>query len=49
MLLATGRLKDYRACLGQVRRLDDGGLQVTPETAELLEVGEGDIILAVSR
>jgi arginine N-succinyltransferase len=49
MLLATGRLKDFRACLGEVRRLDDGGLQLTPETAKLLEVAEGNTVLAVSR
>ena len=48
MLLAAGRLKQFRACLGEVRRVEDG-LQISPETAELLEVGEGDTIVAVSR
>ncbi|HVF84128.1 MAG TPA: arginine N-succinyltransferase [Sphingomicrobium sp.] len=48
MLLAAGRLKQFRACLGEVRRLDDG-LQISREAAELLEVGEGDTIRAVSR
>ena len=48
MLLAAGRLKQFRACLGEVRRVEDG-LQISPETAELLEIGEGDPIVAVSR
>lgn len=48
MLLAAGRLKNFRACLGEVRRVEDG-LQISAETAELLEVGEGDTVLAVSR
>jgi arginine N-succinyltransferase len=47
-LLAAGRLKQFRACLGEVRRVEDG-LQISPETAELLEVGEGDTVVAVSR
>jgi arginine N-succinyltransferase len=49
MLLAAGRLKNFRACLGEVRRIDNEGLALTPETAALLEVGEGDTVLAVSR
>jgi arginine N-succinyltransferase len=49
MLLATGRLKRFRACLGEVRRIDSGGLAISSDTASLLEVGEGDTVLAVSR
>ena len=48
MLLAAGRLKDFRACLGEVRRVE-GGLQISQETAELLEVGQGDTVLAAAR
>lgn len=49
MLLATGHLKGFRSCLGQVRRTEDGGLQLSTETAKLLEVSEGDTVLSVSR
>ncbi len=48
MLLAAGRMKNFRACLGEVQRTGDG-LELSRDTAELLEVGEGDTILAVSR
>ncbi|MCW3796786.1 arginine N-succinyltransferase [Sphingomonas sp. BN140010] len=49
MLLATGRLKSFRACLGEVRRIDNEGLALSADTAALLEVREGDTVLAVSR
>ncbi|WP_114226522.1 MULTISPECIES: arginine N-succinyltransferase [Sphingomonas] len=49
VLLATGRLKQFRACLGQVGRGDDGGLQLSPETAALLEVEVGDTVLVAGR
>ncbi len=48
MLLASGRLKDFRACLGEVQRTADG-LALTPEVAGLLEVQVGDTVLAVTR
>ena len=48
MLLSAGRMKSFRACLGEVRRVEDG-MEITREVAELLEVGEGDTIVAVSR
>jgi arginine N-succinyltransferase len=48
VLLATGRLKDFRACLGEVRRTADG-IVLSRQTADLLEVKEGDTVLAVSR
>lgn len=47
-LLAAGRLKDFRSCLAEVHRTE-GGLAISTETAELLEVVEGDEILAVER
>jgi len=49
MLLATGRLKNFRACQGEVRRVDNEGLALSADTAALLEVGVGDTVLAVSR
>jgi len=49
MLVAAGRLGDFRACCAQVSRGSDGSLMIDPEAAELLEVGEGDEVLAVAR
>ena len=45
---AKGRLKDFRACLGEVRRTADG-IVLSRQAADLLEVKEGDTVLAVSR
>ena len=49
MLLARGRLKDFRACLATTRRVGRKGLCIDPEAAELLGVKEGDKVLAVRR
>jgi len=49
MLLAAGRLNDFRACTGNARKVPGKGLVIDKETAELLEVGEGDELLAVPR
>jgi len=49
MILAAGRLTDFRACLAGVGRVPRKGLCIDPETAELLEVGKGDKVLAVAR
>ena len=48
MLLAAGRLKGFRACLGSARRTAEG-IALARETAELLQVGVGDTILATAR
>ena len=48
-LLAAGRLKDFRACLGSVKRLPKKGICIDPEAAELLEVEVGDKVLAIAR
>ena len=48
MLLAAGRLKNFRACLGSARRTAEG-IALAGETAELLGVGVGDTILATPR
>jgi arginine N-succinyltransferase len=49
MLLAAGRLKDVRACSASVKRLPKKGIGIDAATAELLEVGVGDEVLAVAR
>ena len=49
MILAAGRLNDFRACSASVRRVPRKGLCLDAETAELLEVGKGDKVLAVPR
>ena len=49
MLLAAGRLRSFRACLGEVSRVDGEGLVLSAEAAALLEVGAGDTVVAVSR
>jgi arginine N-succinyltransferase len=49
MLLAAGRLKDFRACSASVKRLPRKGIGIDAATAELLEVGVGDEVLAVAR
>jgi len=48
MILAAGRLKDFRACCASVGKGSDG-LSIDREAADLLEVGEGDEVLAVAR
>lgn len=49
MLLASGRLGDFRACCGSVRRDESKGLCIDSETADLLEISVGDRLLAVVR
>jgi arginine N-succinyltransferase len=49
MLIAAGRLDDFRACFASVRGGSGDGLTLDREAAELLEVGEGDQVLAVAR
>ena len=49
MLVAAGRLKDFRACSASVRKIPKKGLCLDRECAQLLEVKEGDQVLAVAR
>jgi arginine N-succinyltransferase len=49
MLVSTGRLKDFRACMATIKRIPRKGLGINAEAAELLEIGVGDTILAVAR
>ena len=49
MLVATGRLKEFRACCAGVKRLPKKGIAIDRECADLLEVGVGDEVVAVAR
>jgi arginine N-succinyltransferase len=49
MLLAHGRLKEFKACCASVKRAGRKGICIDPEAAELLGVKEGDKVLAVKR
>ena len=49
MLIAAGRLKDFRACFASVRKLSKEGIQIDREAADLLEVDVGDSVVTVSR
>ena len=49
MLLAAGRLKNFRACCASVKRLPRKGIAIDSESADLLEVGVGDEVLAIPR
>ena len=48
MILAAGRLKNFRACFASAKRAKKG-LCIDAEAAELLEVKVGDQVLAVAR
>ena len=48
MILAAGRLKNFRACFASAKRAKKG-LCIDAEAAELLEVKVGDQVLAVGR
>jgi arginine N-succinyltransferase len=49
MLLAHGRLKEFKACCASVKRAGRKGICIDPEAAELLGVKEGDKVLAAKR
>ncbi|HEX2803465.1 MAG TPA: arginine N-succinyltransferase [Sphingomicrobium sp.] len=49
MLVAAGRLGDFRACCTAAGRDSDDRLLIDKDAAELLEIGEGDQVLAVAR
>ena len=48
MLVAPGRLKDFRACCASVKKLAAKGVQIDPEAAELLEIEVGDTVTMVA-
>lgn len=49
MLVASGRLNDFRACWASVRRMADKGLRIDRDSADLLEVDVGHKVVAVAR
>ena len=49
MLLSAGRLNDFTACFGMVKRIARKGLSIDREAAELLGIKAGDRVLAVAR
>jgi arginine N-succinyltransferase len=49
MILAAGRLENFRACYGCARKLPGKSLAIDREAADLLEVNEGDKVVAVGR
>ena len=49
MLVAAGRLNEFRACCGSIRKIPKKGVCLDREAAELLEVEVGDQIVAVQR
>jgi arginine N-succinyltransferase len=49
MLIAAGRLRDFRACCASVKKLGKRGISIDREAAELLEVEVGDKIVMVTR
>jgi arginine N-succinyltransferase len=49
MMVAAGRLKDFRACCASVKRLSRKGICIDPDAAELLEVGVGDKVAMVAK
>jgi arginine N-succinyltransferase len=49
VLVATGRLNDFRAAFGSVKRLGRKGVSIDAECAALLEVKVGDQVLVAPR
>ncbi len=49
VLAAAGRLKDFRACCASVKKLPKKGLMIDPQSAELLEVEVGDIVMTIAK
>lgn len=49
MLLAAGRLRDFRCVRAEVKRVGRKGISISSATARLLGVQAGDTVLAVAR
>jgi arginine N-succinyltransferase len=49
VLVAKGRLKDFRACCASIRKLPRQGVSIDREAAALLEADIGDEIVVVAR
>jgi len=48
-MLASGVKHDFIACYGQTARTDNGELLIDPKAMDMLNIGPGDRVLAVSR
>ena len=49
MMLASGVMHEFVACYGQVQRSGNGELLIDPKAMDMLNIGAGDRVLAVSR
>ena len=49
LIVATGRLRDFRACFTAARRVPKKGICIDEDAARMLEIEVGDEILAVAR
>src|SRR5262249_46591267 len=49
MIVAAGRLKDFRACCASVKRVPKKGICIDSEAAKMLGVNVGDQVLAVAK
>ena len=49
MMVASGRLRDFRACCASVKKLPKKGISIDPQAAELLEVEVGDSLVMVAK
>lgn len=49
MMLAAGVKQDFAACYSQVTKTDNGELLIDPKAMDMLNIGPGDRVLAVSR
>lgn len=48
-IIATGQLTKFRACYGARELREDGSVAIDSRTADILDVGEGDIVWSVTR
>ncbi|MBE5074161.1 arginine N-succinyltransferase [Erythrobacteraceae bacterium E2-1 Yellow Sea] len=48
-IIATGRLETFRACYGARELREDGSVAIDSRTADILDVGDGDIVWSVTR
>ncbi|MCF2513576.1 arginine N-succinyltransferase [Sphingomonas sp. G124] len=49
MMMAAGVMHDFVACYGHATKTDNGELLIEPKSMEMMGIGPGDRILAVSR
>jgi arginine N-succinyltransferase len=49
MMVAAGRLKDFRACCASVKKVPRKGISIDREAAELLQVEVGDELVMVAK